>query len=97
MRRVREEDKASGLSGREFGEQRGMALTTLDYWIQEHARKAGKQTQVPRARLVKVEEAAASASVGVFRVSVAKGRRIESCWTYADAERARLIRVVESA
>jgi len=97
MRQVLEEYKASGLSRRAFCEQRGMALTTLDYWVRDLGQKATKQAQAPRARLVKVEVAAASATSGVFTVRVTNGRRIESSWSYTDAELARLIRVVESA
>ena len=39
MRRVLEEYAAGGLSRREFCQQRGIALTTFDYWRRVHAVK----------------------------------------------------------
>ena len=43
MRRMVEEYAASGLRRGEFCQQRGIALTTFDYWRREHAVKAQKQ------------------------------------------------------
>jgi hypothetical protein len=43
MRRVLEEYTASGLSQREFRQQRGITLTTFDYWRRAHAVKPRKQ------------------------------------------------------
>ena len=94
MRGMLEEYEASGLSRREFCEQRGMPLTTFDYWRREHAAKPRKQSKGPR--LVKVEVAAGE-SAGQFTLSLANGRRIESSWRFGDAELARLIRIAESA
>ena len=94
MRRMLEEYEASGLARQAFCEQRGMPLTTFDYWRREHAGKRRKQSKRPR--LVKVE-VAASECAGQFTLSLANGRRIESAWRFADAELARLIRVAESA
>ena len=85
---------ASGLGRREFCEQRKMLLTTFDYWRRVHAKKPG--TQGKRPRLVRVE-VAASESAGQFTLSLVNGRRIESSWRFAEAELARLIRIVESA
>ncbi len=86
MRRVIEEYGASGLGRKEFCEQRGVALTTFDYWRRELNGK-------PRMMEVKV---AASEPVGRFALILANGRRIESAWRFTDAELTRLIRVVES-
>jgi hypothetical protein len=94
MGRMVEEYAASGLGRREFCEQRRIPLTTFDYWRREHSGKRGKQEKRPR--LVRVE-VAASESAGQFMLSLANGRRIESSWRFADAELARLIRIVESA
>jgi hypothetical protein len=94
MRRMLEEYKASGLSRREFCQQRSIALTTFDYWQREHAGKPRRQARRPR--LVKVE-VAPSETAGQFRLSLANGRRIESSWRFAEAELARLIRIAESA
>jgi len=87
MQRVREEYAASGLRRKQFCEQRGMSLTTFDYWRRE--------LRVKR-RMVKVK-IAASEPLGHFVLSLANGRRIESSWRFVDAELARLIRIVESA
>ena len=87
MRRIIEEYESSGLTRREFCQQRDISLTTLDYWRRELGAKP---------RLVKVEVAAAEPS-GSFTLSLANGRRIESAWNFADVELIRLIRIVESA
>jgi len=94
MRRVLEEYAASGLSRREFCEQRGIALTTFDYWRREHASKPGKQERRPRLVAVNVAQAEPAEH---FRLSLANGRRIECAWQFAEAELARLIRIAESA
>jgi hypothetical protein len=93
MRLVVEEYAASGLRRREFCQQRGIALTTLDYWRREHAVKPRKQERRPRMVAVKVANAEPAAH---FTLSLANGRRIECSWRFADAELARLIRIVES-
>ena len=95
MRLMVEEYGASGLGRREFCEQRRIPLTTFDYWRREHASKAAPR-EVKRPRMVRVE-VAASESAGQFTLGLANGRRIESSWRFADAELARLIRIVESA
>jgi hypothetical protein len=94
MRRMLEEYKASGLSRREFCQQRSIPLTTFDYWRREHAGKPRKQARAPR--MVKVE-VARSESAGQFILSLANGRHIESAWGFAEAELVRLIRIAESA
>lgn len=87
MQGVLEEYAASGLCRKQFCEQRGMSLTTFDYWRRELRVK-------PRMVKVKI---AASEPLGQFVLSLANGRRIESSWRFVDAELARLIRIVESA
>ena len=94
MRQMLEEYRASGLSRQEFCQQRGIALTTFDYWRREHCATPGKRARLPR--MVKVE-VAASETAGQFSLSLANGRRIESSWRFAEAEMARLIRIAESA
>lgn len=90
MRRVLEEYVASGLKRREFCQQRGIVLTTFDYW----RRVLGKQERRPRLVAVKVAHAETARD---FALSLANGRRIECSWRFADVELARLIRIVESA
>jgi hypothetical protein len=94
MRRMLEEYKTSGLSRREFCQQRSIPLTTFDYWRGKQRVKVGKP--VRRTQLVKVE-VAASEITGQFTLSLANGRRIESSWRFADVELARLIRIAESS
>jgi hypothetical protein len=92
MRRVLEEYTASGLSRREFCEQRGITLTTFDYWRREHAVKPRRQER-PRMVAVKVSNAEPGQR---FVLNLTNGRRIESSWQFSDGELARLVRIAES-
>jgi len=94
MRQMLEEYKTSGLSRREFCQQRSIPVTTFDYWRGKDGVKFGKP--VRGTQLVKVE-VAASEITGQFTLSLANGRRIESSWRFAEADLARLIRIAESA
>ena len=78
MRRVLEEYGASGLRRREFCQQRGITLTTFDYWRREHAVKPPKQERRPR--MVKVKVANERNRQPHFALSLANGRRIECSW-----------------
>lgn len=94
MRRVLEEYTASGLRRREFCQQRGITLTTFDYWRREHTVKPRNQERRPRMVAVKVAHAEPAPH---FTLSLTNGRRIECSWRFADTELARLIRIAESA
>lgn len=94
MRRMLEEYVAGGLSRREFCRQRGITLTTFDYWRRVHAGQPAKQAR--RSRMVAVQVAHAEPTAD-FRLSLGNGRRIECSWRFSDAELARLIRIAESA
>jgi hypothetical protein len=94
-RQLVEEYAASGWGRREFCQQRGIALTTFDYWRREHGVKSGRPARRPR--MVKVEVVASEAAGPGFTLKLANGRRIESAWRFADSELARLIRLAESA
>ena len=94
MRGMLKEFAASGLGRREFCQQRGIALTTFDYWRREHATKRRKSGRLPRMVAVNVTNVEPA---GQFTLSLANGRRIESSWRFADVELARLIRIAESA
>ena len=89
MRQVLAEYKESGLTRRAFCQQRGMPLTTFDYWQRELGAKA-------KPRLVRVKLAAAGPATN-FTLTLVNGRRIESSWSFAEAELTRLIRIAESA
>jgi len=86
MRRVVEEFRASGLTRREFRGQRGVALSTFDYW-------RGQFRSTPR--LVKVEVARPPAAAQSFTLRLANGRSIESSWRFDEDQLARLIQIAE--
>ena len=87
IRRIVEEFQGSGVTRREFCRRHHIAVTMLDYW---------RRAQSRQARLVEVEVGASGPAPG-FTLSLANGRRIESNWSFGEAELARLIRVAESA
>jgi hypothetical protein len=87
--RIVEEFERSGLSRRQFCEQRNLPITTLDYW-------RGRRAKATKPRLVKVAVEREEPPAG-FSVVLRNGRRIESPWNFRDAELERLIRTVESA
>jgi hypothetical protein len=86
MKRVVEEFRTSGLTRRAFCSQRGIALTTFDYW-------RGQLRSTPR--LVKVEVARPEAAAQSFTLRLANGRSIESSWRFDEEELARLIQIAE--
>jgi|GEM_PF-1773902 len=86
-RRIVEEYERSGLTRREYCAQAGIPVTTLDLW--RRGRREG-------GRLVRVKVVAGEATGG-FLLHLANGRRIESKWSFGEAELMRLIRVAESA
>ena len=76
-----EEYEGSGQTRRAFCARRGMAVSTLDYWRRELAKK-------PRLVAVKIAQPEAR-----FALVLSNGRRIEC----GEAELARLIAVAERA
>src|SRR5438067_8438387 len=72
MRRVLDEWESSGLRRREFCQQRGISLTTFDYWRREQATKRRKPARLPRMVAVKVTHLEPA---GQFTLSLANGRR----------------------
>ena len=88
MQRIVEEFRVSGLTRREFAQQRRVAVTTLDYWRQRIGSKP---------RLLKVEVERAETAAQSFTLRLANGRAIESSFPLAEQELARLIRIAESA
>jgi hypothetical protein len=88
MRRVMEEFLSSGLTRREFCNQRDIAVTTFDYW----------RTQLrSKPRLVKVEVPRPEEGVQSLTLRLANGRSIENLWRFDEEELARLIRIAERA
>jgi transposase-like protein len=88
MRRIVEEFLSGGLTRREFCGQRGIGVTTLDYWRRQFRSKP---------RLVKVEVAQREVAAQSFTLRLTNGRSIESSWRLDEEELARLIRVAERA
>jgi hypothetical protein len=74
----------SGMTRREYCAKHRIGMTTLDYWRRAHRK------QMPR--LVKVELEQEQALAG-FALVLANGRRIESSWSFAEADLEKLIRV----
>ena len=95
----------SGLSRREYCEQLGIAVTTLDYYRQgRRQHKKGPvsgSTMLARVELSKQAQAAKPEPQrqqdSSFALVLANGRRIEGDWNCCEQELARLIRIVEAA
>jgi transposase-like protein len=88
IRRIVEGFAKSGLTRREYCGKHGVAMTTLDYWRRAHRKQ--KPTLVP----VAIEEA--HHPLAGFALVLANGLRIESSWSFAEADLRRLIRALES-
>jgi hypothetical protein len=78
----------SGMTRREYCTRHGVAMTTLDYWRRAHRKQ--KPTLAP----VAIQEAH-HPLVG-FALVLAKGRRIESSWSFREADLEKLIRAAEA-
>jgi transposase-like protein len=86
IRRIVEGFAKSGMTRREYCAKNGIGMTTLDYWRRAHRK------QKPRLVEVAVEQAHSSAG---FALVLANGRRIESWWSFVEADLEKLIRVAE--
>jgi hypothetical protein len=75
---------ASGMTRREYCAKHGIAVSTLDYWRLKR-----------KPKLVQVAIDPQQDSPG-FTLTLTNGRRIESSWSFAEADLARLIRAVEA-
>jgi transposase-like protein len=82
-RRMVEGYAASGMTRREYCAKHGIAVSTLDYW---------RLKQKPK--LVRVAIEGQPFGPG-FTLTLGNGRRIESSWSFAEADMTRLIRAVE--
>ena len=72
------------MTRREFCVNHGVAMTTLDYW------RRAQRKQKPR--LVEVEVAVEQAwPPAGFALVLANGRRIESSWSFVEADLEKLI------
>jgi hypothetical protein len=87
VRKIVEGFAKSGMTRREYCAQHGIAVTTLDYW----RRSQGKQK--PKMVRIALEEAQPRAG---FTLVLANGRRIESSWSFVEADLEKLIRAAEA-
>ena len=78
----------SGMTRREYCAKHGIGMSTLDYWRSAQRKRKPKMVQVV------LEEAPALSSVG-FSLVLTNGRRIESAWSFVEADLEKLIRVAE--
>ena len=86
----------SGLSRQEYCQREGIRVSTLDYYRQrQSARKAAAQRRAAGLLKVKLEAPRLQAQ-SLFTLVLANGRRIESVWSFSDADLARLIRIAEA-
>ena len=89
-RRLIEGYVASGMTRREYCSGHGIAVSTLDYWRL-------KQKQKPKLVRVAIKGAMDPQQAGPgFALTLGNGRRIESSWSFAEADLTRLIRAVEA-
>ena len=77
----------SRMTRREYWAKHGIGMSTLDYW-----RRAQRKR---RPELVQVTLEEAPLSSGGFSLVLTNGRRIESSWSFAEADLQRLIRAAE--
>lgn len=78
----------SGMTRRDYCARHGIGMSTLDYW-----RRAWRK-QKPRLLPVALEDAQ-PLSAG-FALVLTNGRRIESSWSFAEADLQRLIHAAEA-
>jgi hypothetical protein len=77
----------SGMTRRVYCARHGIAVTSLDYWRRSQAKQ--------KPKLVRVDIKEAQPLAG-FRLVLANGRQIESCWSFVEADLEKLIRVAEA-
>lgn len=89
--------KKCGQTRRQYCEQEGISLTTLDYYQRSYGKPAAPaKPAAPRLMKVTVKAPAVEPS-SRFTLVLLNGRRIESDWHFIEAELLRLIRVTEAA
>jgi hypothetical protein len=87
MGRIVEGFAKSGMTRREYCAKHRVAMTTLDYWRRAHRKQ--------KPRLVEVEVEPAQPAGG-FALVLTNGRRIESSWSFVEANLEKLIRAAEA-
>ena len=87
IRAIVEQYRGSGLSRRQFSEQIGIHITTLDHYRRRYSK--AKQT-----RLIPVTVVPSLRSAG-FTIVLGNGRRIESQWEFHEPALSRLVQLLE--
>ena len=82
--------ETSEMSRRQYCQQVGIPVTTLDYY------RLRRKTKTQRLVPVKIEQVAQSDASG-FVLVLANGRRIESGWGFSESGLSRLLRITEQA
>ena len=85
------EFEASGLTRREFSEEAGIAVGTLDYY-----RRRVRQGNHARILPVRIQAGEAAGEPSGFQLSLPNGVRIESGWDFPEQNLARLLRVASA-
>ena len=83
-RRIVDGFATSGMTRREYCAKHGIAVRALDYWRLKR-----------KPKLVRVAMEGQPSGTG-FTLTLGNGRRIESSWSFAEADMARLIRAAEA-
>jgi hypothetical protein len=96
------EFERSGLSRREYSEQRGIPLPTLDWYRRRVQTRRGATNGVTKLARVRVKAPATSvAATGAardgFALSLVNGCRIEAGWNFDESRLAQLIRIAGAA
>ena len=86
IRRIVEGFAKSGMTRREYCAEHGMGISTLDYWRRAYRKK--------KLSLVEVTIEPVHGSTG-FALVLGNGRRIESSWSFVEADLEKLIRAAE--
>jgi len=86
IRRIVEGFESSGKTRREYCQEHGISITTVDYWRRKHN---------PKPKLMEVAIEPQRTGPG-FSLVLANGRRIESSWEFVEADLLRLIHVAEA-
>ena len=77
----------SGMTRREYCARHRLGMSTLDYW------RRAQRKQKPKLLPVALEEAQPHTG---FALVLANGRRIESAWSFVEADLQRLISAAEA-
>ena len=88
IRGIVERFAKSGMTRREYCARHRIGMSTLDYW--RRARRKQKSTLLLP---VAIEE---TQPLTGFALVLTNGRRIESAWSFAEADLQRLIRAAEA-